>query len=922
MAHLLTTLLQKLKLRPRPAFPPVVARKPVPTRQDSEAQLLSLQSLNDTQLGEFVTQQSERNIIKLLQTFTSDRVGDPLQYRIVQFVTDESTLKRIARSEFSKKLKRAAERQLRETGSGAAELKARKLTEANLRIETFLKDPKWLEARELLEFAFSPELNAGMTENAPRSVNGGRNAPYATLQTLRSRLQNQIEQYEKTCSEMEEICEELDPARQHSKAALDKLHVRWKALEEKYTFPKTFSALEKYAQLLKTPRPLPAQRAPAPRTDALPSLESSESRASLKANEPLNSEEAARKLQYMRTSVRNDLEKARSEREERNQAERQSRLAAMDKLLLKLQKQSENIANRHAGAQLRDLRGEVAFFKRWKREYPAQLDEAESLLKTLSSKRTEVVEEAQWDTWARTDLATRIQTELEKTISEIEPETDPAVAVKKAAGLGPRLLDYSKEMRELGRLDRAKDQKIWEQFKSLTDRGWAICDKTRSFVLEGLKAALSEHTSKPLNELNAATVTDPQTQPTFKATAFLPELVQPIKELQMLWREIGAQPSEANREVETVGAKLFELYFRQINLHQGKLKRVETGAVQKNRTLLDQMKIACEGKSTLLSRTRVAKDYETQWGKSTLHESVAAEFQVEFAGYQARLNAELDEEAEKHLVVAQGHLAQAQATLEPILAKGDASLPQALKTMSAIEAELATIDKYLIQLAGLKQEVSLTSESTSSVLSRFQEVRTRTQAIVQECRSVITKEIKERGRERNQVILEAEKLALSSDWESTRARLEELRLLWKKVGVLGQSEDALFGLILENVWEFFLCRLENKDRTFAPDQAAKCLKARKDLIYSLDALTRFRNSEVLVLPFSEEERTKTAGKVLEFGLKLNPILAQDPEGGKLKETKRIMGQWSKMGMEDGVNLEAFWKHYLDRVHMLLGVRPE
>ena len=77
----------------------------------------------------------------------------------------------------------------------------------------------------------------------------------------------------------------------------------------------------------------------------------------------------------------------------------------------------------------------------------------------------------------------------------------------------------------------------------------------------------------------------------------------------------------------------------------------------------------------------------------------------------------------------------------------------------------------------------------------------------------------------------------------------------------------------------------------------------------------------LPLPF-EEERAKASGKVLEFGLKYKVILSMDPKGGTLKETTKIMEQWSKVGMPDEAFLPAFWKYYLDRVHTLLEIRIE
>ena len=65
-------------------------------------------TLSEVELKEFVVSQPERNLVRLIQA-----IADPvLQLRIVQQVTDEATLKRISRSEFSAKLKRTALKRL------------------------------------------------------------------------------------------------------------------------------------------------------------------------------------------------------------------------------------------------------------------------------------------------------------------------------------------------------------------------------------------------------------------------------------------------------------------------------------------------------------------------------------------------------------------------------------------------------------------------------------------------------------------------------------------------------------------------------------------------------------------------------------------------------------------------------------------
>jgi hypothetical protein len=849
--------------------------EPQESHEPKEAQIpdSDLNALSDSKLSEFISQQSERAVIRHLQSLT-----DPeLQLRVIAHgVTDEPTLKRIARSELSKKLKRAAEKKLRETGSGGMELRLQKLGRLNDQMEAFLRNPDWLGAPELLAVVFAPHVIETPIDES--------NSQYKDFQLLRNRLKNSVDEYEKTCAEMEEICNQLESPRSLSKSALTQLQSRWKDLEEKYSFPKTFTTPEKFSHLVQL-RALPHQPNIAPPTPAAPLT--------------VTPEPTARPQ-----PVAEDPEKARKAEESRK-----SRLQAVENLLKNLADVADHLSHRQAGARLKELQNEATALRRWKKEYPAQLDEAEALIKSLSSKRTEAVDEAKWDSWARTDLAIRIQNELEKTIGELEAEQDPESALKNSAGLTQRLHDYAKEMRALGSLERSKDHKIWETFKSLSDRGWVICERMRLLALEKLKGTLTEHVSKPI-DFTAPALTSTRATLQLKLTAFDPQVSTQIKELQTLWREIGSKSSKANQESEIVFTKLFELYFRQLNLHLGQQKRVELSAVEKKQELLREMKIACEGKSPLLARTRAARSLEERWKSSPLPGSVAAEMGAEFEGYLSRLNAELSEEIEKHVAAASALQARAETVLNSILAKNGTNLSQALKSVTGLASELSALESQLAQFG--------------STDSRFREFALRLQALFQECKAAASKEITERARERNQILLEAEEMVGAEITDGSRARFEELKPLWKKAGVLGQNQDQIFELLFENLNRCYAGRADSKAQPPEPAQNEKALKIQKELIFSLEALTRLQETKIesCPLPFADEERMKATGEVMKFGLKYKQILSLDPQGGTLKEVKKIMEQWSKLRIAESDVQAGYWKYYLNRVHALLDVRLE
>ena len=878
----LSSVLTKLKLRPRlggsPGENPPEQKIESPPGQENNA---VLGNLGDSELAEFMSRHLDREAIRVLQTITDQ----DLQSRMVQALSHEPTLKRIARSQFDKKLKRVAEKRLRETGSAAAEQRLQKVIRLSEKIQTFVDHPQWSDAEDLLRLALDQETD-------------GTNPVVNHFQALRARLIAAVEGYNKTYSEMEEICNQLETS---SGPVSPRLRNRWSELEEMYSFPENCAVIARYGEILKLRAS--AQQRSSQSSPQAPSGPTED--AQLKAKEQ-------QRLQ------------AQKSKEQKIQKERERRLQAMDDLLSGLRELSENLTHAHAGARLRNLQNDVTALRRWKTEYPLKMEEAETLLKALLSKRTEVIHEAKWDAWARTDRAARIQAELEAIIRGFEDEQDSEAALSRAAGLTQRLFDYSKEMRELGALEREKDQEIWDQFKALSERGRMVCGKVGVLTQERLRSELSEHASKPI-EFTAEFVMKSSGTVHFKTSAFADDVSLRMEKLQALWREFGPRASGADRETEALYKKLLELYFRQRNLHRGQLQRAEANAIHEKRELLREMKIACEGKSSLVARTGVAKKLEEKWKRTPLPAMVSG-LQAEFEAYQIRLNAELAEEIKKQVELAVSIQTQARSMLDKTLDKNEANLPQVLSTIAKLEAELLGLEKQAVQINGLKQAVA-GSADTLEAEKTFHEILDQTRELFQEARTAAKTEIAERALRRNQVLTEAEGLAVSTEWEWSGARFEELKTVWKKVGTLGEAQDSFFHALFENVCLCHLSRVENKERTYTSAEKAAALKAREELLCSLEALIRLRpktGSEgpaaISPLPFVEGENSKAFGKVLEFGLKYKQIVSLDPKSGAIKETKKIMVQWARLPVPDDEYSGRFWRAYLDRVHELFELR--
>ncbi len=863
-----SSLLKKLKPKSREAEPQVPVAK---TQEASESPAAAgpdettLRTFSDSQLKDYVTQQSDRALTRLLQS-----LSDPeLQLRIVQIVTDEPTLKRLGRSQLNKRVKRAAEKRLREVGVSDTDLKLQKLGPLNERMQAFFKAPSWPDARELLS-----EVSAGGQEMSEDPSN-----PVLTnFKALRDRLKREIDAYERTCADMESLCLELDTlnrraGRGPSKSELQKIQDRWQDLIERYAFPADFDVPSRFEELLEAAQ---AGRPP-------------QAREAAKAAAPdpaLEERRAQKKL----------------EQEQKQEAERQARLKVLDELHARVQEVGANLAHRQAGPELRKLQAEAAELRPWKREYAAKLDELEALIKTLSSKRSEVSDEARWDTWARTDQAIRIQTGLEKTIGDLEVESDPALALSRSAELTELLREYAQEMRSLGSLERGKDHKIWQQFKSLSDRGWAVCDRMRLLVLDGFKTILTEHSQNPIEFTLEALARNPIS---FKPSAFKEPVPTQVKEVRVAWLKIGTKPSDENRALEALFSKLFETYTKKLNTELGRIQKGENSKTQLKRDLLKELRLACEGPAPLVTRAMAAKRLGERWVLAPTPSTGAGELQAEFDGYQARIQTQLADEVRKQAELAAAIRDRAQSVLDQLRAKSGLGITAALKAIAGFESELAAIEKHLTQF-GMKPE-----ETTAT-----------TRALMKECKDTATQETRERAQERDRVLRETEALALSAAWETALARLEELKALWKTSGALGQKQDPLYAALFENISAYLNSRFENREA--GADARAKGLKARTELLYALEALSRFRKVQLTSLPLSEAElRTEAPGKLLSLGMKYNQILALDPTAGVLKETRKIMEQWIQNGAApspDGDDrLPGQWKAYLERVRALLEI---
>jgi hypothetical protein len=875
----MASILEKLNLktllgdRPAPSDPsPREASAPEDRAENPKEE--ELQRLSGPELQAFVAAQPERAVVRLLQ-----RLGAlELQLRIVELVSEESALKRVVRSELPKKVKKVAERKLREAPAAQYEQRRRSWEKLCDELQRFLQEPSWEEARVLLERASVPEL-----EPDPSAPGDEPTSPlFRNFQSLRQRLKGELEAFERFHAEMEAICVRLDPANRLSRSEVSALEARFRELGEKYRFPASFGLEETFASVREARARDAATRAEAERQ---------------------RREEKAREREAERNAKPVTAEALKPPKEI-DEAARREHLQALEKILDKLRQVEKDLAHPRNRDVLKTLEEQVQSASRFARENPEKFKEARELLASLVERRSDAVSQAQWDLWARTERAKRIQAELDTTLKAIESEADPAASVEKSRGLSDKLFLLAQEMRELGSLDRRQDQPIWKEFKLLTDRGWGLCDRTRAIVLEQLKVFIGEYASAAL-DLSAKTLSDPRHALPLKATAFSIEAEARIQELYARWSEIGARPSAANAEVETVGKKIFEAYFRQKNLRVGEQRRRDSKALERRLELAQELKIACEGKSTLLSRARVAQGIQERWKNA--QPAPSAELQTAFDADQSRLNAELAREWEggaTKSVELLGRLNEAAAKIQ-----GQTSLASILRSVSTLEAELQQLASRLQPFRGLRLPAS--AEDVVAAEAHFDEALTGLKARFKEFQGAAASETSSRSKLRAQALLEVEDLAIAGP------RLTELRASWSSLGVLGLKDDSAFQLAFESAAKFQEKLAASVEAS--ADSKSKALRDRLEVLFSLDALCRIREIAVPPLPLLDSERSQLQAQTLSFGMKYRQVLSLDPQAGLLKETKKLMERWSGVGCRDE-RLPELHRGYLERIHRLLAIQ--
>lgn len=834
MANFLETVssfFQKIKQKSGFSSPAELPVNPYPKKVETfdPNRIALVRSFNDRELKEFLSKESEKNLIRLLQN-TSDQL---LQLRIIENISEKPVLQRVTRSNFDKKLKRAATKKLRLSDVEGVKHQIEKVSQVIDQIEAFLANPDWRNAQELLNASAQHELAAGnINENHPT---------YMFFQGLRKRLKGEVQEFEKTCAEMEKICEQLASTIPLATSKSNQLHSRWKDLEKKYHYPVTFEALNKYRQIINTKS--------SPRPGALkPHAKSKE----IESQHTKKTNVAPKEVQQVTQKTTEETLK-------------QKRLEKVQQIQGKLNILTKALGRRETGSQLRALQKDLLRLAQWREEFPIQFDEAEILIKESLKKRTEVLDESEWDVWARTDRALRLLAELEVHIGSIEAETDPEVTLEKSKGLGERLFAAAKEMKSLGALEKKQDHQIWEHFKVLSERGWVICDKLRTVIIETLKEILSQHLATPIEFLIPA-LSNPRAKIDLRDSAFSVETATRIKELRKLWGEIGGRTTNENRENQAVFTKIFEVYSRELNLFL-----IETQQMEAHQKMLNE-----------------------EWLKDF--------------NQQIERTAKLEDEIQK--------------LFEKVSNKKENKLIEALRTVSSLENELAKVEKSLNHLKS-KKTSTLAPEAAQDVESRFGLVRDRIKKFCQDCKKLINQEIADRTLERNNVLAEAQTLALSQDWESSVARFEELKTRWKTMGTLDQNQDSLYDLLFENIRQFHVNQAQKAKQIQNEVEMNLALNARKELIYSLEALGRLSQAQSLEIPLSlpitAEEQSESVGKILAFGMKYKAILSLDPKDGLIKETKRIMENWANEGLVSSKVLPDLWNCYLERVQRLLRI---
>jgi hypothetical protein len=904
---------------------------------------VDLTTLNEEQLRTTVPELSERALIRQLQA-----MEDPArQLKVIQYINSEATLKRILRSELNKKLKKAAESRLQETEGNTTKKRHEQASKLCDELEAFLRNPDWQKGPALLA---KTQMHTPVAQEGSRP-SGLSQSLHDRFSSLKNRLESGLASFEKTLAEMADIAKKLSPENPLSRGDLKSLQDRWRALTERYPFDQelpVFTIYRDHVRLRAEDRS---------KKDRTPHRKDPQSQGALPPSSPLTVENSSAELptappteqpplgidskpqENLSADSENQKAPHREKKREWTQAERSAHLEEIQKDIQGIEK---NLTARQSGDRLKERQKQLFKLERWKNEFPELLEELKNRVQELLIKRTHQLSESQWDLWARTDQATRILQTLQARLDSLEQEPDPKKRVLDSRGLSQQILTGLSDLKALGHLDREKDHQIWEEFKTQTERGWRFCELQRQQILDAFRATLLETLQTP-KELSLQSVQDPAFVLDFKPEAFQEDIATLLKELRLLWTEVGARRSQANSEADFLITRLFERYFRAFNLHHGQIQRTQQQLETEKKRKLEEVRALLQAELKLSEKVKKAVQISQSWTKSPFPESQKQSLQEEFVAEMARLMEGLSEKMVEQLRLTEVTL---QAALSPV-AQQDASAAQSENSPqqpspSALRATLEDLTQKRLELDSLiqilPQILKLRAEQPADALpklpfdeSSLQETRLRIQAGFDSMNRAIQVAAQERQQARDQLLAEVESLALSTDWEQTQARLTELTDLWKKARVLQTPEDSSYTLLFDNAAALFQARAaasaSNPDATASTQDSKRSLQTQKGLLFRLDALARFRETKKGETPsfssldqvFKEEDPSQVTSKVLEAGLSYRSVLSMEPKTGLLKETKKLMEEWVRAGLPADSQASLLYRAYLERLHWIFGI---
>lgn len=447
--------------------------------------------------------------------------------------------------------------------------------------------------------------------------------------------------------------------------------------------------------------------------------------------------------------------------------------------------------------------------------------------------------------------------------------------------------DLMAEWKSLGPVPWDSTEALWDRYHQITDK---LYEKCREYFAEleeeregNLKA--KEELCARIEALMAAPDIDWR------------EATETVKEAQQSWKAIGAIPKAQSEAVWTRFRTACNAFFEKRDVHhKDNFSRKEELAV-----LVESLQDSTDWKH---AGTQI-KEAQEKW------KSIGPVPKAQADALWARFH----DACEKFFTARKAHLEKLDAERPQNLAKKE-DLIKVVEGIDALPGDAERFEKIKEAQAAWKDIGPVPREAEEALWERF---RKPIDAYFEGRKARLEVERAKRGENakvKEDICIEAESLAHSTEWKSTIDKIKSLQERWKAAGQAPREIDQLLWRRFRTACDAFFDRL--KENSAKRDQEREGnLKRKEDLCFLVELLSgRAPATEAEAAARAEWQARSLPMDVARFKPKDGPVNWNE----NTEKVKTIQREWKKIGPVPRDKNEVVWERFHEACDAFFGER--